>query len=285
MASKLTIALRSLRLWIAISLIAAVGAWTWFEADFEAKFTEGKPSPASISIHSELDAEDLQTEIEVDGTLSLIHWTNVRNSSVEIPADGDDKKNAARGDSFDTMSIEDTRELVSSSVWILIGFEAAALLAVIQPKKWIGATLSVCGTLMLMVLIVLMLVLAPLSLLGGFEQDAREDDRGSSLVHTDFEGGLDYGWNYISFYFEAEGYDLGLVPAENLTSVIETEPGKQDPSYIGLEGELTIPMSTLIEEMVLILVFVHITAGITVMWLNAGGIEAPRELYSSDEEE
>jgi len=284
MASKLTIALRSLRLWIAISLIAAVGTWTWFEADFEAKFTEGEPSPASISIHSELDAEELQTEIEVDGTLSLLHWANVRDNSAEVPEEDDDTKSAARRDSFDTMSIEDTRELISTSVWILIGFEAAALLAVFQPKKWIGATLSVCGTLMLMVLIVLILVLAPLSLLGGFEQDAREDDRGSSLVHTDFEGELDYGWNHISFYFEADGYDLGLVPAENRTAVIETEPGTQDPSYIGLEGEFTIPMSTLIEEMVLVLVFIHITAGISVMWLNAGGIETPRLLYNSEEE-
>lgn len=262
-------------------LVSTVASAVWFQADLEIEFTEGPGSPSQIVIATELDAEDLESSISVDGTLSLLKWKNDRDSNASIPDENEPKENASV---VESMTLDERRASIDDSLLHLIVLEAIAFVAILLPYPVIGRTFSWAASFMLVWIIIQIQIFAPLSVMGGFERDANEDDRGTSIIHDESDLQFDWDLQRIVYTFKYSGFDLGMIPEENRSAAIEDASAADDSSKISVEGEFEVPMSELTKELLMVLAFLHLIAGIIVAWLNLGSIETPRLLDYSEEE-
>jgi len=94
---------------------------------------------------------------------------------------------------------------------------------------------------------------------------------------------FDYSFNdtSINLFFTTSSYDLGLVNESNLTEVIETPPGEDHPSFIKMEGKVSLTIGKFISDLfyMWIALFVLIPTVLNLSkWLR---IDKPVFIYTS----
>ena len=93
-----------------------------------------------------------------------------------------------------------------------------------------------------------------------------ESDDGESSVHP--ISVVEYSWNDTSatIFINYSSYDLGLVNASNLSEVIENPPGEDHPSFMKMEGKISLTIAKFISDLFYIWlgIFVLIPAIMTI---------------------
>ena len=207
---------------ILIALIQAVNTQIWYTGVVEIDYSEGLPEGASLEIELEVDQQNADGSIHIDGFLTFMQWQNTRNDTT-IDAESIESYEGK----MDITPLSEVQENVPLYAKIASALGILMLgLTFFEIKN--RAILGLILNGLVLWIIISLTILAPIGYLGGmeFETGSQEPDR-ESTVHQTVEGEpkFDLIAGELDYNFVIEGYDLGLVNHSELDAVVANPPG------------------------------------------------------------
>tara|TARA_B100001758_G_scaffold229261_1_gene224051 strand:+ start:1253 stop:2173 length:921 start_codon:yes stop_codon:yes gene_type:complete len=252
-----------------IALIAKAqnNQWSNINADFQ--YTEGVPIGVGMEANVNISANETTNQIDIKGLFNLSKWNNMRNDSVTIESEEEDSSQEDYG--FENIStLEEVREEIAVMNKIAISLVCILLILNFWDVKY-RSFLGLIITGLIFWIFISLAFRAPLGYIasanfGDSVPGVDESDDGESSVHP--ISVVEYSWNDTSatIFINYSSYDLGLVNASNLSEVIENPPGEDHPSFMKMEGKISLTIAKFISDLFYIWlgIFVLIPAIMTI---------------------
>ena len=235
---------------IIIFLSSSLWYSDWFEIEGEGVYTEGIEREPKITINYNIDNSVELISVSIENATPLLQYWN--NRDVVEPEESNDKQDISEDmveptENSDKNNLNTTRDLIKIMLIVFIGM---IIISTIN-KNIFWSRLTIISLLLISFLF---LILVPLSAVedfglsdegqsstGGF--DTANNDEVSVNQFAHFESNSGFGLDIFSLKFDytSNGFDLGLLEADERQSVIDSKPKAGEPgynSYIKFEAEM-----------------------------------------------
>jgi len=267
---------------VIIALIVSTqnNQWTNINADFE--YVEGVPAGVGMEANVNISEEKTTNQIHLKGFFTLRKWNDIRNDTT-IESNESVQEEESDFKMYEFSTLEEVREEVSILNYLTISLLSILFILHLFDIRY-RSLLGIVITLLVFWIFISLAVRAPLGYIASadFESDVNEErNEKESNVHS--VSTFDYSFNdtSINLFFTTSSYDLGLVNESNLTEVIETPPGEDHPSFIKMEGKVSLTIGKFISDLfyMWIALFVLIPTVLNLSkWLR---IDKPVFIYTS----
>ncbi len=215
-----------------LGLLLAQGVW--YEVSAHGTYVEGLSREPTIWANYTLDSQQENIGIEITNATPLIVYLNNRENIGET-----EEVNV-------TSTLDDTRDLVQKGVILTVAFFALG-----SYRKWF----SWLGFGMWGFTALLLIVMVPMSLFGGYSDDSGPEARGAletgdevgeeQFAHSTFDSTLSLHSTGLNFGFDSSGYDLGLVNESQRDALRESPPSDGEEgseAFIRFAGDVSISL-------------------------------------------
>ena len=236
----------ALGLGVVALLVLSASSSMWYTVTAKGNYTEGMNREPGFIANYIIDDSDEIIEIEIVNATPLFAYWNKRESV----SNGTDTASEGSSDLEITESVLDEVRIWMS--WIFVVVILTEVLALLWDNRWSRAVAILAWIVGLLGFV----MLVPYGIIGDFGSggddegttggfDTGNDDAASEdeFAHFTFESGLNFGSPLIEYTFVTDGFDLGLVPKENRSQVIEKAPEVGDPHYdsrVKFEGSISL---------------------------------------------
>ena len=206
----------------------------WYEVSAHGTYVEGLSREPTIWANYTLDSQQENIGIEITNATPFIVYLNNRENIGET-----EEVNV-------TSTLDDTRDLVQKGVVLTVAF--FALGSYRKWFSWLGFGLWGFTALLLIVMV-------PMSLFGGYSDDSGPEARGAletgdevgeeQFAHSTFDSTLSLHSTGLNFGFDSSGYDLGLVNESQRDALRESPPGDGEEgseAFIRFAGDVSISL-------------------------------------------
>jgi hypothetical protein len=204
----------------------------WYEVSAHGTYVEGLSREPTIWANYSIDSEQENIQIEISNATPLIYYLNSRENL-------DNTKETNVGSNLD-----ETRNLVEKGVILTVAFFALGSF-----RKWF----SWLGFGMWGFTAFLLIVMVPMSLLGGYSEGTEPEARGAletgdeggenQFAHSTFNSTLSFHSIGLDFAFDSSGYDLGLVNESQRDALRENPPEEGEEgtdAFIRFAGKVSV---------------------------------------------
>ncbi len=235
----------ALRLGVVALLVLSASSAMWYTVTAKGNYTEGMNREPGFIANYIVDDSDETIEIQIVNATPMFAYWNKRVSFVNDT----DTDSSSPSEAQESM-LDEVRICMS---WIFAIVIFTEVLALLYDNRWSRAVAIIAWVIGLLGFV----MLVPFGIIGDFGGgeddesrttggfDTGSDDSASEeeFAHFTFEDGLNFGRPLIEYTFVTDGFDLGLVPAENRSQVIENAPESGDPHYdsrVRFEGAISL---------------------------------------------
>ncbi|MEE2811931.1 MAG: hypothetical protein VX627_02740 [Candidatus Thermoplasmatota archaeon] len=207
---------------------------SWLELSGSTEFTSGRPERTELIMEIEVDANQETQEIRIEKATPFIMWLMTRDS---IEEDFPEENGTAGGDATTLDTVRGLTTLTVCLAGAVAGFSAGRGSV---RMRWL-LSLWMAGLLLFVIGVPIAWMLDMAETL----DDGLPDDYGpgESFAHVNSETGSELVFIGIAFYFDGDGWDLGMIDSGNRSAAMEEPP--EDPNgthiaHIGWDGEISL---------------------------------------------
>ncbi len=205
----------------------------WYEVSARGTYLEGPVREPTLWANYTIDSEEEKIQIEITNATPLFHYLNSRENLNENQEEENLNSN-----------LDATRNLVEKGVLLTVAFFAFGSLR--RWFSWLG--LGMWGFTSF-----LLIIMVPMSLLGGYSEGTEPEARGGletgkeggedQFAHSKFDSTLSLHSTGLEFTFDSSGYDLGLVNESQRDALREKPPADGEEgseAFIRFGGEVSV---------------------------------------------
>jgi len=261
---------------VLISLIQAVNTQIWYTGVVDIDYSEGLPEGAGLELKLEVDQQNADGSIHIDGFLTFMKYQNTRNDTTI-----DVESVESYEEEMDITPLSEIQENVPLYVKIASALGILMLgLTFFEIKN--RAILGLILNGLVLWIIISLTILAPIGYFGGmdFGTGTQESSDGESTVHQSMEGepNFDLISGDLDYNFVIEGYDLGLVNHSELDAVIAAPPGEDHPSFVAMDGVAGIHYGSFVIELIWAWLVLFVATPIIIGFTNMVSIAKPQHI-------
>ncbi len=195
---------------------------SWLELEIGVEFTSGKPERSELILENELDAEQETFEFRIEKATPFVTWIFSRDSLQPEEVENDAEYQGPQS------RVENTRTV---TIVTLLAAAAISLIAAVRgpPKmRWIFA-LWVIGLLLFTIAIPMAWML---DMSSTYDDGLPEDEVPvQEFAHVNSNFSSEIVFIGVTFYFDGDGWDLGMIDEENRSAVKENPPDDPDGDH------------------------------------------------------
>ena len=222
----------------------------WFEIEGEGVYTEGIDREPQIIVNYNIDNSVELISVSIENATPLLQYWN--NRDVVEPEESNDTQDVSESatvsaENSDKNNLDKTRNLIKIMLIVFIGL---IIISTINSNIfWSRLTI-----ISLLVISFLFLILVPLSAVedfglsdegqsstGGFDTANNDEVSVNQFAHFESNSGFGLDIFSLKFDYSSNGFDLGLLEADERQSVIDSKPKAGEPgynSYLKFEAEM-----------------------------------------------
>ena len=221
----------------------------WFEIEGEGVYTEGIDREPQIIINYNIDNSVELISVSIENATPLLQYWN--NRDVEEPEGSNDtqdiSENVAESAESDDNNLDTTRNLIKIMLIVFIGIMTISTLN----KNIFWSRLTIISLLLIFFLFLIQVPLSAVddfglsdegqSSTGGFDTANNDEVSVNQFAHFESNSGFGLDIFSLKFDYSSNGFDLGLLEADERQSVIDSKPKAGETgynSYLKFEAEM-----------------------------------------------
>ena len=221
----------------------------WFEIEGEGVYTEGIDREPQIIINYNIDNSVELISVSIENATPLLQYWN--NRDVVEPEGSNDtqdiSENVAESAESDDNNLDTTRNLIKIMLIVFIGIMTISTLN----KNIFWSRLTIISLLLIFFLFLIQVPLSAVddfglrdegqSSTGGFDTANNDEVSVNQFAHFESNSGFGLDIFSLKFDYSSNGFDLGLLEADERQSVIDSKPKAGETgynSYLKFEAEM-----------------------------------------------